>query len=273
VRLEHDGPLCTVVLDRPERRNAQTPATWRALTAAAAALPPVVRVVVLRGEGPSFSAGMDTAMLDPPDKSGRRGPPRSPGAEPSLLDLAGLAEDDLDATIAGFQQAFTCWRAFGVVSIAAVQGHAVGAGVQLALGADLRVLADDAALCMREPSLGLVPDLGGTKPLVDLVGYPRALEICLTGRWVRAEEAARLGLAELVVARSELADATADLVAALLGAPAGAAAETVELLRSAGSRSPVEQLAAERAAQGRRIRALAAGDDAPVGAPAVPSGR
>lgn len=256
VRLEHDGPLCTVVLDRAERRNAQTPATWRALTAAAAALPPAVRVVVLRGEGASFSAGLDTAMLS------------GASTEPSLLGLAGLAEDELDATIAGFQQAFTCWRRRGVVSVAAVQGHAVGAGFQLALGADLRVLADEAALCMREPSLGLVPDLGGTKPLVDLVGYPRALEICLTGRWVRASEAARLGLAELVVARAELADATADLVAALLAAPAGAAAETVELLRGAGRRSPVEQLAAERAAQGRRIRALAAGGEGlPVGAP------
>ena len=67
------------------------------------------------------------------------------------------------------------------MSVAAVQGHAIGAGFQLALACDLRVLADDAKLCMKEPTLGLVPDLTGTKPLVDIVGLPRALELCLTG--------------------------------------------------------------------------------------------
>ena len=63
-----------------------------------------------------------------------------------------------------------------MVSIASVQGHAIGAGFQLALACDLRVMADDALLSMRETSLGLVPDLGGTQPLVDVVGYARALE-------------------------------------------------------------------------------------------------
>ena len=69
-----------------------------------------------------------------------------------------------------------------IVSIAAVQGHAIGAGFQLALACDLRILADDAKLCMKEPALGLVPDLTGTKPLVDIVGLPRAIELCLTAR-------------------------------------------------------------------------------------------
>ena len=76
------------------------------------------------------------------------------------------------------------------MSIAAVQGHAIGAGFQLALACDLRILADDAKLCMKEPALGLVPDLTGTKPLVDIVGLPRAIELCLTARTVAAEEAA-----------------------------------------------------------------------------------
>ena len=73
---------------------------------------------------------------------------------------------------------------------------------------------------MRETSLGLVPDLGGTQPLVEAVGYARALEICATGRWVGAEEAAATGLATVVVPREDLDAATADLVAALLAAPA-----------------------------------------------------
>ena len=72
-------------------------------------------------------------------------------------------------------------------------------GFQLALACDLRVLADDAQLTMAEVTLGLVPDLGGTKRLVDLVGYARALEICVTGRRVDAAEAERIGLATVVV--------------------------------------------------------------------------
>ena len=90
------------------------------------------------------------------------------------------------------------------MSVAAVRGHAIGAGFQLALACDLRVLADDAKLCMKEPALGLVPDLTGTKPLVDIVGLPRALELCLTARIVDAAEAAVLRLAELVVPGAEL---------------------------------------------------------------------
>ena len=70
------------------------------------------------------------------------------------------------------------------------KGHAIGGGFQLALSCDLRVLADDAKLCMKEPALGLVPDLTGTKPLVDIVGLPRAIELCLTARTVGAHEAA-----------------------------------------------------------------------------------
>jgi enoyl-CoA hydratase/carnithine racemase len=206
------------------------------------------RVVVLRAEGASFSAGLDRAMFT----TGIDG-------EPGLVGLAALDDVALDAVIDGFQQAFAWWRDDRVVSIAAVQGHAVGAGFQLALACDLRVLAEDAQLSMKEPSLGLVPDLGGTKPLVDLVGYPRALEICATGRWVGAAEAAATGLATLVVPTEQLEAATRDLAAALLAAPAGAVRATKGLLRGAGARSYDEQRAAERAAQRGRLRDLAQG--------------
>jgi enoyl-CoA hydratase/carnithine racemase len=177
--------------------------------------------------------------------------------EPGLASLAALDDADLDGVIAGFQQAFTWWRDERVVTVAAVQGHAVGAGFQLALACDLRVLADDARLAMREPSLGLVPDLAGTKPLADAVGYSRALEICATGRWVSAQEAADIGLASLVVPRDELDTATRDLAAALLAAPAGAVRATKALLRDAGRRTHEQQQAAERAAQAGRLRDLA----------------
>ncbi|MFD1833012.1 MULTISPECIES: enoyl-CoA hydratase/isomerase family protein [Streptomyces] len=247
VRLAVDGAVATVTLVRPDKRNAQTFAMWRALAEAGRLLPGDVRVAVLRGEGPSFSAGLDRQALTPQGFEG----------EPSFADLARGSDADLDAAIAGYQEAFTWWRRNDVVSIAAVQGHAVGAGFQLALACDLRVCADDAQFAMRETSLGLVPDLTGTHPLVSLVGYARALEICATGRFVRAEEAERIGLANLVVPAADLEAATADLAAALLAAPRDAVVETKALLRGAAERTYDEQRAAERAAQARRLRDLA----------------
>jgi enoyl-CoA hydratase/carnithine racemase len=171
--------------------------------------------------------------------------------------MAALPARELEDLIESFQAAFTWWRRPDLVSVAAVQGHAVGAGFQLALACDLRVLAQDAQFAMRETSLGLVPDLGGTLPLVEIVGYPRALEICLTGRWVDAAEARSLGLAELVVPNDELDAAATDLVAAILAAPRDAVIETKALLVSARTRAVGEQLAAERQAQARRLRDLA----------------
>ncbi|MCC2279193.1 enoyl-CoA hydratase/isomerase family protein [Streptomyces sp. ET3-23] len=249
VRLTVDGTgaVATVTLDRPAKRNAQSPALWRALTAAGRQLPGSVRVVLLRGEGKSFSAGLDRQAFTPEGFDG----------EPSFLDLARGSDEALDAEIASYQEAFTWWRRTDLVSIAAVQGHAIGAGFQLALACDLRVCADDVQFAMRETSLGLVPDLGGTQPLVELVGYARALEICATGRFVHAEEAERTGLANLVVPRDELDAAAADLAAALLAAPRDAVVETKALLRGAAGRTYDQQRVAERAAQARRLRDLA----------------
>ena len=77
-----------------------------------------------------------------------------------LSGMADLSDADFDAAIAGFQHAFTCWRDVDPIVIAAVQGHAIGAGFQLALGADLIVVANDVQFSMKETQLGLVPDLG-----------------------------------------------------------------------------------------------------------------
>jgi enoyl-CoA hydratase/carnithine racemase len=160
LRIQHDGPVLSVTLANPEMRNAQTPSLWLALAEVGESLPTEVRVVVIRGEGASFSAGLHRQML-------------APGGLPGEADILALATADegLDETIAGFQRGFTVWRSVPAVVVAVVQGQAVGAGFQLALAADLRLLADDAQLSMREVRLGLIPDLGGTGPLVHLVGY------------------------------------------------------------------------------------------------------
>jgi enoyl-CoA hydratase/carnithine racemase len=249
LRVVVDGSVARLTLDRPERRNAQTPALWRRLAAVPDELPADVRVVVLRAEGPSFSAGLDRRMLAPGGVPG----------EPDLAAMATLSDDELDATIAGFQSAFSWLRGPAFVSVAAVQGHAVGAGFQLALACDLMVVADDVQLAIREPSLGLVPDLGGTQPLVQALGHGRALALCLTGRWLGPDEALASGLAVRVAPRADLDAVVDDLVAAVLGVAPGAARATKALLRAAAERSFDAQLAAERAAQAERLRDLLPG--------------
>ena len=244
---EVSGEVATLTLDRPERLNCQSPHTWAALADVAGQLPGTVRVVVLRGRGRAFSAGLDRAMFT------SEGVPGAPG----IVSLARGTAEQAGELIGRWQRAFDLSSRPAVVSVAAVQGHAIGAGFQLALGADIRIVADDVQFAMAEPSLGIVPDLGGTKRLVDLVGYSRAAEICLTGRRVGAGEAVAIGLASRAVPAGELDAAVAETVAALLAVPREAAAETKALLLAAGRRTQDEQEAAERDAQYRRLRALA----------------
>ena len=246
LRVSRDGAVLTVVLDNPTRRNAQTPSLWLALAEVAETLDPGVRVVVLKGDGPSFSGGIDLAMLTPDGVEG----------EVSMLAPAAESAEAMAETIAPYQRGFTAWAEVDAVVVAAVQGHAIGAGFQLALAADLRVVADDAQFAMRETSLGLVPDLGGTKPLVDIVGYGKALEICVTGRAVGAAEAVASGLASVAVPADELAATTADLVAAILAAPEPAARELKPLLRRAATSDRDDPLRHEREAQGRLLHAV-----------------
>jgi enoyl-CoA hydratase/carnithine racemase len=252
VRLEVEGEMATVILDRVSKRNAMTPSMWWQLAEIGRALPGSVRVVLLRAEGPSFSAGLDRSVLVAQLKADG-----SKQTAKTLLDLAGSDETDARLTIAAFQEAFTWWRRNDLITIAAVQGHAVGAGFQLALACDLRIASEDAQFAMREISLGLVPDLGGTRPLVELVGYGRALEICATGRWVTADEAERIGLVNQVVPAARLAVDARVLAHELLAADRDALIETKALIRSATERNYEAQLEMERAAQVRRIKSLA----------------
>lgn len=241
-RVDTSDAVVTITLDRPDRLNAQTPSTWTWLRRVGLDLPGTVRVVVVRGAGRAFSAGLDRAMF-------------SPDAEGGVLGLVRRPSEEAVETIAGYQQGFGWLARPDLVSVAAVQGHAIGAGFQLALACDIRIVADDAQFTMAEPTLGLVPDLGGTKRLVELVGYSRATEICLTGRRVPADEALRIGLASTVVA--DLDGAVDATVQALLALPRDAQVETKALLLAASGRSQPEQEAAEREAQLRRLKDLA----------------
>lgn len=248
LQLDLTGPVATITLDRPDVRNAQTPATWRALADLGAGLPGDVRVVVVRGNGPAFSAGLDRRLLDPSSVGGE---------EESVAGLVALSDEELSATIDAYQRGFTFLREPRFVSIAAVHGYAIGAGFQLALACDLRVLSTDAQLSMKEAALGLVPDLTGTKPLVDSVGYARALEICATARMVGADEAVRIGLALAAVPTEQLDSTVADLVQALVAPLPGAVTEIKTLLQGADQRDLETQRRLEREAQVRRFREMA----------------
>jgi len=249
LKLAVDGAVATITLNRPEARNAQRPRMWAGIARILDELGPEVRVVVLRGAGGSFSAGLDLGLLDParPDEEGNF--------------IATLALDDqaIIDQIDIYQQPFALLTDPRFITIAVVEGHAIGAGFQLALSCDLRIVADDARFCMKEPALGLVPDLVGTKPLVEAVGYARALEICATARVVSGTEAGEIGLAQVVVPAAELDEVLASTVDALTAHPHGAVTATKRLLQDAPARTIDEQRLAERTAQVARFRALAGG--------------
>ena len=245
--LSVDDAVASVTLNKPEQRNCMTPTMWHVLAEIGAGLPDTVRVVVVKGAGACFSAGLDRAMLTP------EGPP----GEKGFVELLRGTDQEVADEIAGYQEGFVWLQRPDLLSIAQVHGYAIGGGFQLALQCDLRVVADDAQFAMKEPALGLVPDLAGTKPLVAAVGFSRALEICSTARFVGAAEATTIGLASLAVPAAELDGAVADLVAAILANPAEAVRGTKALLQQASGRSLDDQRLAERTAQVSRMRALA----------------
>jgi len=237
-----------VRLVRPEVRNAQTMATWASLAQAAEIISDhsATSVVVLRGAGESFSAGLDLRML--------RG--AAPSGEGDLRELLGRSDGEVEQALTGFQRAFSCWRGLPAIVVAVVTGHAIGAGFQLALAADLRVLRDDAVLVMAEATLGLVPDLGGTGRLVEVVGYARALEICATAEPIDAVAAERCGLASKVIARSGFEAELAGYLDSLLAIDPLVSRTLKALLLQATTNLPADQLAAERLAQMPLLRRL-----------------
>ena len=181
-----DG-VADVRLNRPDKRNALDGAMFAGLVTAGERLKsePGVRAVVLSGAGPDFCAGLDfgsfRAMRDGERLSATGRPAPGPRASPG----------------AG-QRAAYVWAEIPVPVIAAVTGNALGGGLQIALGADIRIVAPDARLSVLEIRWGLVPDMTGTQLLPELVGRDVAKELTFTGRMVSGTEAVALGLATRV---------------------------------------------------------------------------
>ena len=230
-----DG-VADVRLNRPDKLNALDMAMFTALadTAAAVGETPGVRAVVLSGEGRSFCAGLDLTAFSAM-ASGERW---RPADDPTTTGVDGRSLG---------QRAVLAWYELPVPVIAAVRGHALGGGLQLALGADIRFAAPDAVFSVFEINWGLSPDMAGTQLLPRLVGPDLAAELVYTGRMVDAAEADRVGLVTRVV-DDPLAAAHA-LAARIAAVNPDAIRADKRLLRRA--HGPLEDgLAAERAAMG-----------------------
>jgi enoyl-CoA hydratase/carnithine racemase len=188
-----DG-VADVRLTRPEKRNALDGAMFAGLVAAGERLKaePRVRAVVLSGEGPDFCAGLDfgwfRAMRDGERRSAQLDLPPGGPARPGPQSPAKAAG----------QRAAYVWTEVPVPVIAAVTGNALGGGLQIALGADIRIVAPDARMSVLEIRWGLIPDMTGSQLLPELVGRDVAKELTFTGRMVTGEEAVALGLATRV---------------------------------------------------------------------------
>jgi enoyl-CoA hydratase/carnithine racemase len=195
VRIEDDGTTQHVVIQRAQKRNALSSEVYTELGAAfeAAATDAGVRCVVVRGDGPLFSAGND------------------------VVELAGVAADP-SAIRRGRPVMLAAVNALETMTkptIAQIHGACIGGAAELAMACDFRVLADDAIIGMYETKLGLIPDLGGSSRLPALVGLGRAKEIVMTARTVGAAEALAIGLVTRVGPAGELDALTGRLIAEL----------------------------------------------------------
>ena len=203
--LERDGAVAHLVLNRPERRNALSAEMWEELAELGGRLggDESLRALVVRGAGPSFSAGADLDVL--------RG--QSSGLGALIADPATTDADYL-ACLAQMYEGYRWLRGAPFVTIAAIHGHALGGGLELALACDLRIAAESAQLGLPELRLGVIPDMGATALLPRLVGEARAKELHLLCESIGAAEAERIGMVNRVVPNSELVDTAAAMAAA-----------------------------------------------------------
>lgn len=206
VLLAFDGPLARITLNRPRVLNAENMAWIAGLGAAvgAVAARPETRVLLLRGAGRAFCAGMDRDMLS------REGMP------------PGFYE--------GQERVFAAIESLDVISVAVLHGYCLGGGLQLALACDLRVCADDCKLGLPAGELGLFPGMAVFR-LPRQIGFGQARRILLTGEWIPPGEALRLGLVDRLAPAAQIAAEAERLAQELVAGPRQAQIAAKRLLR------------------------------------------
>ncbi|MEL6913829.1 MAG: crotonase/enoyl-CoA hydratase family protein [Pseudomonadota bacterium] len=211
ITLETEDGIATLTLSRPEKKNAMSIELLEALVETCAALEAQqgLRAVILTGAGGVFSAGIDLAVMG------------QMAADSKRLEALLTTRDAHGAN--AFQAPMLCWTRLKVPVIAAIEGVCFGAGMQLALGADFRVVHPDTRLSIMEAKWGLIPDMGLTATLPKLMRADQAKALIMTGRQMTGREAERAGLvtelSEAPLARAqtlaaEIASRSPDAVAA-----------------------------------------------------------
>lgn len=198
VTVERSGARATLTLSRADKRNAINQALLDDLGRAVADVrdDPSVRVVVLRGDGPVFSSGIDHALLLEVFQKAKTAPFRH---------LHGDLQRNVSALVTMEKPV-----------IAVLHGLAVGMALELALAADVRVAEEGTALGLPEVAFGILPDVGGTTRLTRLVGASRAKELILTGELIGARRAEAIGLVNRVASGPEALAAAVDALAGLM---------------------------------------------------------
>ena len=228
VRCEIADGVATVVMDRPDAMNALDLAMKVALrdTLRAVADDPTVRAVVLTGSGRAFCAGQD--LKEHADN------------------LAALPIETVWSTVAAhFAPIAMLLATMPKPVVAAVNGVAAGAGASIAFACDFRVVADTAGFNLAFTGIGLSADTGASWTLPRLVGRAKALELLITPRTVRADEARTLGLATDVVPAAHLGSAVAELARRLADGPTAAYAAVKEAVMFSSTHGLAESLAYE----------------------------
>ncbi len=245
VKIDVADSVAHVRLNRPDKMNALDGAMFAAIAEAGAsvAADTSVRAVVLSGEGRAFCAGLDFSSFQSMAQS-----PKADDGEGTET-MGAVGQTDGRITHLG-QQVAHVWQEVPVPVIAVVHGVALGGGCQIALGADIRIMAPDARMSVMEVKWGLIPDMTGTWVLPRLVGLDVAKELTFTARMVEAEEALRIGLTTHV-ADDPLA-AAKDLAAEIASKSPDAVRAAKRLLNQSGLVPVADQYAAER----REIGAL-----------------
>ena len=236
VQVDVQDHVATLTLNRPDKHNALDVPMLDGILAAAEQVAGMtgVRVVVMHGAGPSFCSGLDIAgvMASSPD---------------GTAITARLEEPSPNY----FQRAGYDWVRLPVPVIAAIHGNCLGGGLQIALGADIRIAAPDARLSVMESKWGLVPDMSITRTLPRLVGIDVAKELTFTARVFSGEEAQRLG----VVTRcaDDPLSMAVDLAREIAGMSPDAVRAAKRLYEEAWTGSPEETLTLEATLQGKLI--------------------
>jgi enoyl-CoA hydratase/carnithine racemase len=226
LEFERKGRVGWLRLNRPEKLNAMNALLWAELAELGPQLrdDPDLRALVVIGKGRSFSAGIDLSSFGPEGLTGG---------------LSGGTEDR-EAAVAATQEGYLWLHEAWFPTIAAVRGHALGAGMQLAVACDLRVAAQGSRFGMLEAKYGLMPDLTGTQLLPRIVGPSKAKELIFTAAQIEADEALRIGLVNQVVADDEL-EATADALANRLADQPPIAIRWAKQAVDAAGRLPVRE--------------------------------